>query len=151
MLDRENPVVRLCIAGMECEGKGELDKTRALFEQAWVESTNSFDSCIAAHYVARHQATPADALHWNQIALDRADEVETDDVRGFYASLYLNLGKSHEDLADATEAARIYRLAEAAIEALPEGPYRDMVRDGATRGLERVKQSNLPDGETPSL
>jgi tetratricopeptide (TPR) repeat protein len=140
-LDPNNPVVRLCIEGMACEQKGEFAKARALFEKAWADSADAFDACVAAHYVARHQDTPAEGLRWNKIALDRALEADAEAVRGFFASLYLNLGKSHEDLGQLAEAGEFYRLAQATIDVLPEGAYRDMVTDGVTRGLERVAQS----------
>jgi tetratricopeptide (TPR) repeat protein len=140
-LDPNNPVVRLCIDGMACEQKGDLAKARALFEQAWAESADAFDACVAAHYVARRQDTPTDVLHWNQVALEKANEADAEAVRGFFASLYLNLGKSHEDLGNMAEAGDFYRLAQAAIDVLPEGGYREMVTDGVTRGLERVGQS----------
>jgi tetratricopeptide (TPR) repeat protein len=141
-LDPNNPVVRLCTEGMACEQKGDFAGARALFEQAWTESADAFDACVAAHYVARHRDTPADVLHWNQVALDKAKEADAEAVRGFFASLYLNLGKSHEDLGQLAEAGDFYRLAQGAIDVLPEGAYREMVTDGVTRGLERVGQSN---------
>jgi tetratricopeptide (TPR) repeat protein len=140
-LDPNNPIVRLCIEGMACEQKGELARALALFQQAWAESIDPFDACVAAHYVARRQDAPADVLHWNQVALEKANESDAEAVRGFFASLYLNLGKSHEDLGNLAEAGDFYLLAQAAIDVLPEGSYREMVTDGVTRGLERVGRS----------
>jgi hypothetical protein len=58
-MDPNNPVVRLCAAGMAAEGEGRPADAKALFEQAWAESRDDFEACIAAHYVARHQATAA--------------------------------------------------------------------------------------------
>jgi rifampin ADP-ribosylating transferase len=66
-------------------------------------------------------------------------------VAEFFPSLYLNLGKSHEDLHHADQAAEFYRRAAENLASLPAGAYRDMVEDGIRRGLQRIGSStNLP-------
>ena len=55
-LNPENPVVLCCMRGMEAEQRGEPERARELFEQAWNERTSDFEGCIAAHYLARQQA-----------------------------------------------------------------------------------------------
>jgi hypothetical protein len=137
-LDPENPVVKLCAQGMEAEFAGHPVEARDLFVRAWDARVDDCDACVAAHFVARHQPTPRETLRWNQEALARADAVADDRVRGFYPSLYLNLGHSHEQLGEVDEARRLYDLAAASADCLPDGPYGDTVRDGITRGLERV-------------
>ena len=137
-MDPENAVVKLCAQGMEAEFAGRPVEARDLFVRAWEASRDDYEASIAAHFVARHQATPEETLRWNQQALARADAVADDRVRGFYPSLYLNLGHSHEQLGDADEARRFYDLAAASATDLPPGPYGDTVRDGIARGLERV-------------
>ena len=72
-MDPENPIVQLCIAGMAAEAEGRAADAKALFEQAWETSQDDFEACVAAHYVARHQATPAATLDWNERALRRAE------------------------------------------------------------------------------
>jgi len=59
-------------------------------------------------------------------------------VDGFYPSLYLNIGWAHEDLGHRDEARTYYELAANRLESLPEGSYRETVRDGIERGLKRV-------------
>ncbi|ATB34566.1 hypothetical protein [Melittangium boletus] len=137
-VDGDNPVVRLCAEGMRAEAEGRPQDARALFLQAWELSRDDYEACIAAHYVARHQDSSRDALHWNQTAFDRARAVGDERVLGFQASLLLNLGKSHEDLGAFTEARALYERAFRALDAVPESPYRDIVQGGITRGLERV-------------
>lgn len=144
MIDPENPVVKLCARGMEAELAGRPVEARDLFARAWEARADDFDACIAAHYLARHQATPEETLRWNQEALERAQAVDGDGVRDFYPSLYLNLGHSHEQLGDRDQARRCYALAAACADALPAGPYTDTVRDGITRGLARVADSIDP-------
>jgi hypothetical protein len=137
-LDPDNPVVRLCVAGMQAESEGQSAHARDLFAQAWAARQDDFDACIAAHYVARHQECPEDTLHWNQEALTRADAVHDDRVRAFYPSLYLNLGLSYEALGNQVKARHYYELAATRLADLPTGPYRNLVQTGITAGRTRT-------------
>jgi hypothetical protein len=109
--------VELCQAGIRAEFEGKIDAARSLFQQAWEAVTDDYEACIAAHYVARHAQSPQEALHWNQVALARADAVGGDAVGGadrvqsFYPSLYVNLGHAHEVLGHQAEAQHFYQLA----------------------------------------
>jgi len=137
-MDSDNPIVQLCSQGMEAELAGRYDEARRLCEQAWEEASDDYEACIAAHYLARHQETNEDGLRWNREALARADRVADARVQGFYPSLLLNLGRSHELTGNRGEARRLYRLASARTTDLPEGPYGDLVRRGITNALERI-------------
>jgi tetratricopeptide (TPR) repeat protein len=137
-MDSNNPVVKLCVQGMEEESRGNDEKAAELFEKAWKQSTDDFDRCIAAHYVARHQSNDALALQWNEEAMDRAQWVGDGRVTQFLPSLYLNLGKSHEDLGNLDEARRNYEYAAAKLPGVPSGAYRDIIEDGIRRGQRRV-------------
>src|SRR5690242_13741909 len=77
-MDPDNPVVRLCVKGMECEFAGDFDGAAQAFQTAWDQSTDDFERCIAAHYVARHQKTPAGTLAWNEKSLHHASAVGED-------------------------------------------------------------------------
>ena len=110
-MDPNNPVVKLCAEGMQAEFAGRLDDARALFMQAWEQSQDDYEACIAAHYVARHQPSFEENLRWNQESLARAEAVGDERVRDFYPSLLLNLGHSYEILGDEAEARKYYDLA----------------------------------------
>src|SRR5690349_3606961 len=99
-MDPNNPVVKLCVEGMQAETAGRGEDARRLFAQAWEASQDDFEACIAAHYVARHQESLEETLRWNQEALRCADAVGDDRICDFYPSLYLNLGRSYEVLGD---------------------------------------------------
>jgi tetratricopeptide (TPR) repeat protein len=137
-VDPDNPVVKLCARGMQAECEGRNDIAQRLFEQAWAKRSDDYDACIAAHYLARHQDSSQDTLRWNQVALRHADAVGDERVRGFYPSLYLNLGHAHEQLGDPDQAARYYELAAQRTDELPEGSYADVVRDAIGRGQQRI-------------
>lgn len=96
---------------MQAEFKGQVEQARSLYQQAWDEARDDYEACIAAHYLARFQDDPAERLHWNQVALERAEAVKDERVQDFYPSLYLNMGQSCELLGDHEEAQRYYDLA----------------------------------------
>jgi hypothetical protein len=80
-MDPNNAIVRLCAEGMEPEMKGQIDEAARLFAMAWDRSSDDFERCIAAHYVARHQKTEAEALRGNQGSLRHAKASEYPSVR----------------------------------------------------------------------
>jgi hypothetical protein len=142
MMPPSDAVLRLCQNGLQVEGIKE--QARAFYQQAWDARVDDYDACIAAHYLARVQPTPEGALRWNQEALDRANAVGDDRVRGFFASLYLNLGKSFEDMGDLEGARGSYDLAAARLDALSTDGYGEMVRRAVAAGQERVQASSPP-------
>lgn len=82
-MDPNNAIVKLCSEGMKAESEGRIDDARSLFERAWEASTDDYEACIAAHYLARHQPDAESTFRWNEEALRRANAVEGDRVRGF--------------------------------------------------------------------
>ncbi len=128
-MDPNNPLIQLCVAGMQAEAEDRPEEARQLFQQAWDMRQDDFEACIAAHYLARHQPTPAATLEWNQAALDYALAVNDERVQPFYASLYLNLGWSYEQLGQQSEAAQAYALAAAHSAELPTDGYGSVVRN----------------------
>jgi len=48
-MDPENPVVRLCVKGMQAESEGRAEAARALFRQAWDARGDDYEACVAAH------------------------------------------------------------------------------------------------------
>jgi tetratricopeptide (TPR) repeat protein len=112
--------------------------------RAWAARRDDFEACVAAHFVARHQDSPEEALRWNRAALEHADRDASGGVAGFYPSLYLNLGYSHEMLGDIDQAARCYETAAGLLDRLTAGPYRDMVENAVARGRQRITPPREP-------
>lgn len=110
-MEPDNPVIQLCIAGTQAEFKGQAARARALYQAAWDAAQDDYEACIAAHYVAHLQENPQDIFYWNNLALEKAGAVETERVREFLPSLFVNMGKSYELLGDQAEAAHYYELA----------------------------------------
>ena len=144
-MDPNNPVVKLCAQGIEIEMQGRRDEARSLFLQAWELRQDDVDACIAAHYVARHQETLAETLRWNDLALTHALRASADSVRSFYPSLYLNLGKSYEDVGDTSKARELYEQGERCISDVPGEGYGDVIRQGLHNALQRVRQEGGPE------
>lgn len=138
-LDPNNSVVQLCAEGMQAESDGDAGRAAELFREAWDAAGDPYERCIAAHYVARHQANESDRLLWNHRSLDEADLVGDDRVEGLYPSLLLNLGHSLEMTGDRERAREHYARADEHCGNLPDGPYADLVRGGIAAGLERVR------------
>lgn len=137
-VDPGNHVVKLCAQGIEAEMKGNTSLALGLYQKAWTIRTNDYESCIAAHYMARLQADPVNMLKWNMEALHFADKVTDGSVTLFYPSLYLNVAKSMEDTGNFSEAGKYYRLGAAQLDILPADRLGDITRDAIKRGLDRI-------------
>ncbi|HEX7979989.1 MAG TPA: hypothetical protein VF461_15375 [Gemmatimonadaceae bacterium] len=136
MIDPTNRVVALCAEGMAMEGSP--DEAMRLFEEAWASRTDDFEAAIAAHFVARHQPTPADTLHWNALAVHHAELVLDRRAEGFLASLYLNLADAHERVGERESAVSAVKRAAVHLDQLPDGGYREFVASGIRRLAERL-------------
>ena len=136
LIDPTNPVVALCAEGMAAEGTPT--EARRLFEQAWRARRDDYDAAIAAHFVARHQDTPADALRWHALAVQHAEAVADERATGLLASLYLNLGDAWATMGDVAAAAVAAQRAAEHLGAVSPGGYRQFVALGIRRLAERV-------------
>lgn len=105
-----NNVVKLCIQGMDMEGKAKPEEALKLFLQGWNEATNDFEKFLAAYYVARQQKTVSDNLKWLETALQFAVKTNNDSVKSAFPSLYFNIAKCYEDLGETENAKKNYEL-----------------------------------------
>jgi tetratricopeptide (TPR) repeat protein len=110
-MDLNNHVIKLCIQGTRAEFQGEQDQARELYQKAWDIAADDFEACIAAHYLGHLEDDPKRKLHWDEIALEKADSCENEEVKAFYPSIYLSLGRSHELLGNQEEAQKYYDVA----------------------------------------
>lgn len=106
-----NNVVKLCIQGMDMEGKDNPEEASRLFLQAWNEATNDFEKFTAAYYVARHQNNVTDKLKWLETALRFALKINDDSVKGAFPSLYLNIAKCYDELGNPDKTKKNNELA----------------------------------------
>jgi tetratricopeptide (TPR) repeat protein len=137
--DPNNKVIQLCAKGMKLEATQPL-KAKALFMQAWNEAETNIEKFAAAHYVARHQLSTADKLHWDETALNLALQIEEDSIKSNFPSLYLNIAKCYEDLKDYYNARINYQKALSHENKLPNDGYGQMIRSGIRNGIIRVAE-----------
>jgi rifampin ADP-ribosylating transferase len=140
LYDPANPVVQLCVKGIETEYSGDPEKAGDLYRQAWEQATCSIELFTAAHYLARVQQDVGEGLRWNLVALEQAKRIEEQDVAEVYPSLYLNVASSYEKLGDIQRAKEYYSLADTATIALPDDGYGNMIRKGINAGLDRMEK-----------
>ncbi|PMR60829.1 hypothetical protein C1A38_12110 [Verrucosispora sp. ts21] len=138
MMDLDNPVLKLCQDGMRAEAEGRPADARALFEQAWSRRTDSYDACVAAHYLARQQDDPEEVLRWNQEALRQADAVGDTAVSALYPSLHVSVAMAHERLGDPGAARAAFERAAEHVVALPADEYGNQLRTAITDALSRL-------------
>lgn len=109
--------------------------------------------CVLAHHLADLQEDVADELAWDLRALAAADDVRPDgagfdggalDVRGFAASLQLNVADAYRRLGDVASARRHGELARVACADLDDDGYGRMIRAGVARLAERLDGVDEP-------
>ena len=119
-----NNVIKLCIEGMDMEGKGKPGEASRLFLRAWNEATNDFEKFTAAYDVARHQKNASDKLRWLETALQSVLRINDVSVAGAYPSLYSNIAKCYEELGDLDNAKKNHELAISSKDKPPDnGPF----------------------------
>lgn len=144
MMDPNNPVVLLCVQGMQAEMAKDSEGARDAYERAWATRQDAFESSIAAHYLARVQSSPEGTRRWNAEALSQAEFSGDERVQPLLPSLYLNMGYSHELAGEYDFAEDCYVRADALLDSLPpEGHYGDVVRFGVSEGRRRISAYHL--------
>jgi tetratricopeptide (TPR) repeat protein len=136
--DPNNPVIKLCAEGMNCEATGQIEKAKELFQQAWDLSSNDFEKFTSAHYLARNQKDPKDQLTWNVKALALGRAIHDESMKSHFSSLYLNVGKSYETLGDTESAKENYRSALQFSSYLPANAYGELIKSGISEALNRL-------------
>lgn len=139
LFDPSNNIVNLCTQGMIFESKDELEQAHYIFQQAWDLAASDFERFTAAHYLARNQKDPLERLKWNMDALEYAKNIQHEEILTVYPSLYLNVGRSYEEVSNLFEANKYYHLASDNCKYLKDDPYGRMITSGIKNGLERIK------------
>jgi tetratricopeptide (TPR) repeat protein len=138
--DPENPIVKICVEGMDMEGRGQPDNARLLFMKAWNDAETIVEKITAAHFVARHQNSVIDKLKWDETALDLAKTTDDTAIKMLFPSLHLNVGKCYEDLKDYEQAHTHYELALSFSNQLLDDGYGNMIKGGIRMGIERLSK-----------
>ena len=156
LYDPSNPVVLLCVKGIETEYAGNIEKADGLYREAWSLADTDLEKMTAAHYLARTRDNAAEALHWNLLALDHAGKIEAGgtmapEVAALYPSLHLNVAKSFEDGTNPEKAREHYLLAGQYTKDLPADGYGEMISKGIAAGLARIEAALAHDANRTTL
>jgi tetratricopeptide (TPR) repeat protein len=144
--DLQNHVVQLCADGWAAEHDGRLDDARALYRQAWDERSDDYEASIAAHYLARVQGSREERMRWNREALDRANAASDGRVEELFPALYMDLGRSFEEMGNLEAARWCYAEARGGIGDLEEERDAGTVAQEPPADLEPAAPEAGPDG-----
>jgi hypothetical protein len=128
--------------GIALSQAGDREGARQLFAGLWDQMGPDGDPlhrCAVAHWMADLHDDPAQELTWDLLALVAADSLTADraaeggvttPVTALYPSLHLNIGEAYRKLDEEELARRHLTLGLAAVGALPEDGYGNMIRAG---------------------
>lgn len=108
--DPNNVVIKHCMMGMKLEDDGNIEDAAMMFNKAWQAAADDYEKFIAAYHLARQQKSITDKLKWMETSLQCALNINDDDVKSAYPTLYLNIAKCYEELGDSDNAKRNYEL-----------------------------------------
>ena len=108
--DPNNVVIKLCMNGMGLEDGGKIEDAIRMFQKAWNEATNDYERFIAAYHLARGQKSIADKLKWMETSLQCALNINDENVKSAYSTLYRNIAKCYEELGDADNSKKYNEL-----------------------------------------
>jgi len=122
--DPNNVVIKLCMSGISFEDSGKIEDAIMMFHKAWNEATDDYERFIAAYHLARQQKSITDKLKWMEISLQCALNINDENVKSAYSTLYLNIAKCFEELGDSDNAKKYYELSNSYKGAISdEGPF----------------------------
>lgn len=137
--------------GMELGQRGERAAARELFAEVWSgvggAAGDPLHRCALAHAMADVRDDVREELAWDLRALEAAELLTeerasqagvTSPVAGLYPSLHLNLGECYRKLGDLDSAREHLLRGAAAVGALPEDGYGQLIRTGLDRLAERL-------------
>ena len=122
--DPNNAIIRLCMSGMNLENSGNLEDAAIMFHKAWCEATDDYERFVAAYHLARREKSVTDKLKWMETSLKCALNINDENVKSAYPSLYLNIAKYYEELGDSDNAKRNHELSNSYRSVLSDkGPF----------------------------
>jgi rifampin ADP-ribosylating transferase len=108
--DPNNIIIKLCMSGMSLEDNGNIEDATTMFQKAWHQATDDYERFIAAYHIARQQKSITEKLKWMEKSLQCAININDDNVKSAYSTLYLNIAKCYEELSDPDNANINYEL-----------------------------------------
>ncbi len=136
--ETNSPAVQLCVEGADAEIDGRWEEAQRLYQLGWDAVEDDFDAAVAAHCMARTQATAEGRLTWSREALRRAqvagakaaddDGTVAERLTQMYPALYAGLARALELNGDEAESRRYYQLAGDAVAQIEQPEAEQMQR-----------------------
>jgi rifampin ADP-ribosylating transferase len=93
--DPNNVVIKLCLSGMNLEGSGNTEDATTMFQKAWQEASNDFERFYCSLPFSSSTKSITDKLKWLETSLRCALNINDDNVKSAYPTLYLNIAKCY--------------------------------------------------------
>ena len=131
-MNSQNPVVKLCVQGTECESKGNFEGASKLFLSAWGQSTDDLERCIAALSCPAPESGRSVVLE-SAIARLRPGRRRRKGLRLLPLSL-----PEHRQGRGFRHARRFYVTAMEVLSILSDDEYGKVIRAAVERAMERI-------------
>lgn len=107
-----DPIVKLCLLGMEKLELGQWDDAERTYMQAWDEATDDFGKFLASYYLANINYRDKDEkLSWLNTALKFALKRQDIQAKSALAHLYESISAIHFELKNYRKANHFSKLA----------------------------------------
>lgn len=110
--DPNNNVIKLCVIGMSLEDSGNAEEADKMFLQAWEVASDDYEKFIAAYHFAHRQKNITDKLKWLETSLQCARNIDDENVKSAYTTLYASISGCYEELNDSDNAKKYTELSE---------------------------------------
>lgn len=108
-----NPIVKLCLQGMELEAQNNLGKALNIYVQAWNEARNDFEKYLTSYYIAKLQEEKHQKLFWLESTLSFALKANNPAVNTALPSLYQTIAECYESSGEFEKAKEYLTHSEA--------------------------------------
>ena len=141
----ESVLIEKISCAQDLAANGDRDGACILYADMWAEAIRAEDqyqACVVAHFMAHAHVEPEAQLDWHLRALHAADAVGIERVRGFYPSLYANLGEVNLRLGNLAQAREYIKRAEKIQQVLPDDGYGRLIRSLIVRVTQAIERDN---------
>ncbi len=97
---------------MSLEDSGNAEEADKMFLQAWEVASDDYEKFIAAYHFAHRQKNITDKLKWLETSLQCARNIDDENVKSAYTTLYASISGCYEELNDSDNAKKYTELSE---------------------------------------
>ena len=141
MVMEDSAMIERISRGQDLMSHGDREGACTLYNTLWEEATrdeNQYQLCVIAHFMAHAHTDAVMQRDWHLRSLRAADLVGDERVRGYYPSLYANLGEVHLRLGDLAQAWEYTNKAREVAYLLPDDGYGRLIRSLIERLVEAI-------------